>query len=94
MIRKISDSVIYIGTDDFSDPLFEGQYALPDGMAYNSYLIRDTKTAILDSTDARTAEAWRENLLEALAGAEPDFFVLLKSKRLSAAASEWEPEMH
>lgn len=76
MIRKISDSVIYIGTDDFSDPLFENQYALPDGMAYNSYVIRDKKTAIMDSTDARTSKAWRENLMEALDGAVPSFFVL------------------
>ena len=76
MIRKISDSVIYIGTDDFSDPLFENQYALPDGMAYNSYVIRDKKTAIMDSTDARTSKAWRENLMEALDGSVPSFFVL------------------
>jgi len=76
MIRKISDSVIYIGTDDFSDPLFENQYALPDGMAYNSYVIRDSKTAVLDSTDSRTSAAWRENLLEALDGVQPDYFVL------------------
>lgn len=76
MIRKITDSIIYIGTDDFSDPLFENQYALPDGMAYNSYLIKDEKTAILDSTDSRTSSAWRDNLEEALEGTSPDFFVL------------------
>ena len=76
MIRKITDSIIYIGTDDFSDPLFENQYALPDGMAYNSYVIKDSKTAVLDSTDTRTSAEWRSNLKEALDGAEPDFFVL------------------
>ena len=76
MIRKISDSVIYIGTDDFSDSLFENQYAIPDGMSYNSYLIRDQKIAIMDSTDSRTATAWQENLLEALDGTVPDYFVL------------------
>lgn len=76
MIRKITDSVIYIGTDDFSDPLFENQYALPDGMAYNSYVIKDGKTAVLDSTDARTSAEWRGNLKEALDGAQPDYFVL------------------
>lgn len=76
MTRKISDSVIYIGTDDFSDSLFENQYVIPDGMSYNSYLIRDTKVAIMDSTDSRTAAAWQENLREALGGAEPDYFVL------------------
>ena len=76
MIRKISDSIIYIGTDDFSDPLFENQYEIPDGMSYNSYLIKDSKTAILDSSDSRTAEEWKENLLGALEGAQPDYFVL------------------
>ena len=76
MIRKISDSIIYIGTDDFSDPLFENQYELPDGMSYNSYIIKDTKTAILDSSDSRTAEEWKENLMGALEGAQPDYFVL------------------
>ena len=76
MVRKISDSIIYIGTDDFSDPLFENQYDLPDGMSFNSYLIKDAKTAILDSSDSRTAEEWKENLLEALEGVEPDYFVV------------------
>ena len=76
MIRNISDSIIYIGTDDLSDSLFENQYAIPDGMSYNSYLIRDDKTAILDSTDSRTSDAWRKNLLEALDGAVPEYFVL------------------
>ena len=76
MIRKISDSIIYIGTDDFSDPLFENQYAIPDGMAYNSYLIKDEKIAVMDSSDVRTAAAWQQNLSEALAGATPDYFVL------------------
>lgn len=76
MVRKISDSVFYIGTDDLTDTLFENQYPLPDGMSYNSYLILDEKTAVMDSTDSRTAASWRENLLEALNGREPDYFVL------------------
>lgn len=76
MVRKISDSIVYIGTDDYSDPKFENQYEIPDGMAYNSYLIKDNKTAILDSCDIRTAEAWRENLVTALEGSEPDYFIL------------------
>lgn len=76
MVRKITDSVIYIGTDDYSEPKFEGQYALPDGMAYNSYLIKDKSIAVLDSCDKSTSALWRSNLLEALEGKKPDYFVL------------------
>ena len=76
MIRKISESVIYIGADDLTEAKFEGQYVIPDGMAYNSYLILDKKTAVMDSSDVRTAEEWKKNLLEALNGARPDYFVL------------------
>ena len=76
MIRKFNDSLTYIGTDDYSEPKFESQYAIPDGMAYNSWLIKDTKTAIMDSCDRSTADAWRKNLQEALDGAKPDYFVL------------------
>ena len=65
MIRKFNDSLTYIGTDDYSEPKFESQYAIPDGMAYNSWLIKDTKTAIMDSCDRSTADAWRKNLQEA-----------------------------
>lgn len=76
MVRKISDSIIYIGTDDYSEPKFEGQYFLPDGMAYNSYLIKDKIIAILDSCDKSTSLQWRENLLAALDGAQPAYFIL------------------
>jgi len=76
MVKTISEDVLYIGTDDLSFEKFENQYDVPDGISYNSYLIKDSKIAIMDSTDARTAEEWRENLLEALNGAAPDYFVL------------------
>lgn len=76
MIKSISPSVIYIGTDDMSGEKFENQYVIPEGISYNSYLIRDAKIAILDSCDERTGEQWRANLIEALDGAQPDYFVL------------------
>ena len=76
MTRNITPDIIYIGTDDLDIVKFENQYAVPEGMSYNSYLIKGEKTAIMDSTDARTAEQWRSNLLEALDGATPDYFVL------------------
>ncbi|MBO4447168.1 MAG: FprA family A-type flavoprotein [Bacteroidales bacterium] len=76
MVRKISDSIVYIGTDDYSEPKFESQYAIPDGMAYNSYLIKDKCITVLDSCDKSTSAQWRNNLLEALGEEKPDYFVL------------------
>lgn len=76
MVRKITDSIIYIGTDDYSEPKFESQYMIPDGMSFNSYLIKDKSIAVLDSCDKSTSAQWRSNLLEALEGEKPDYFVL------------------
>lgn len=75
-MKKIDDSLYYIGADDLTLDLFESQYALEEGIAYNSYLIKDNKTAILDTVDARCAEAWKENLKEALSGVQPDYLVV------------------
>ena len=53
MINKVTDSVIYIGADDHDVDLFEGQYVVPNGMAYNSYAIIDDKIAIMDTIDQK-----------------------------------------
>ena len=76
MNRTISDSIRYIGVDDNGIQLFENQFALPDGMCYNSYLILDEKVAILDTTDARTALQWQERLHSELGGRTPDYLVV------------------
>lgn len=76
MIKKINEAVAYIGTDDVDLDLFESQYEVPDGMAYNSYLIQDEKVAIMDTVDARCAQAWKENLAEALGDRTPDYLVV------------------
>ncbi len=76
MIKKINEAVAYIGTDDLDLDLFESQYEVPEGMAYNSYLIQDEKVAIMDTVDARCAQAWKENLVEALNGRTPDYLVV------------------
>jgi len=76
MIKKINEAVAYIGTDDLDLDLFESQYEVPEGMAYNSYLIRDEKVAIMDTVDARCAQAWKENLVEALGDRTPDYLVV------------------
>ena len=76
MIRHLGQNAFYIGCDDAGLDLFESQYIVPQGMAYNSYLIKDSKTAILDTSDTRTADDWKKNLLEALDGAKPDYLIV------------------
>ena len=75
-MRSISTDIIYIGTDDLSIDLFEGQYKVPQGVSYNSYLILDEKTAILDTVDSRKAEEWLAKLETALDGRIPDYLVV------------------
>ena len=76
MVKNISKSVRYIGVDDLDLDLFESQYIIPEGMAYNSYLLEGEKLAVLDTVDARKGDAWKENLAEALAGRQPDYLVV------------------
>lgn len=75
--KYISDSIQYIGVDDPELPLFESQYMLEKGMAYNSYLIRDEKIAVMDAVDARKIDEWMARLSDALAGRTPDYLVVL-----------------
>lgn len=75
-MKEINSFLKYIGVDDIDLDLFESQYIVPEGMAYNSYLLEDGKIAILDTVDARKGELWKENLLEALAGRQPDYLVV------------------
>ncbi len=70
------DSVRYIGVDDVTIDLFENQYRVPEGVSYNSYLILDEKTAVLDTVDKRAGEEWEENLLRELSGRSVDYLVL------------------
>ncbi|MBP5537747.1 MAG: MBL fold metallo-hydrolase [Bacteroidales bacterium] len=76
MIKQLNSKVKYIGTDDLDLDLFESQYIVPEGISYNSYLILDRQTAILDTADARKAEEWKANLAQALEGRQPDFLVV------------------
>ncbi len=76
MVKSLNESVKYIGVDDLDLDLFESQYVVPEGMAYNSYLILDEKVAILDTVDARKGEAWKVRLAEALDARKPDFLVV------------------
>lgn len=77
MNKNITDSVFYIGVDDKDIDLFEGQYIVPNGMCYNSYLIKDEKIAVMDTVDARGTEQWLEKLESELGGKSPDYLVIL-----------------
>ena len=72
----ITNDIKYVGVNDHDIDLFEGQYAVPNGMAYNSYLICDEHTAVMDSVDARFAAQWLDNIRTALAGKSPDYLVV------------------
>ena len=72
----ISEDIKYIGVDDHDIDLFEGQYVVPNGISYNSYIIKDEKTVIMDTVDRRKSEEWLENLEKELAGKEPDYLVV------------------
>ena len=72
----ITESIRYIGVNDHEVDLFEGQYDVPNGMAYNSYAILDQKIAIMDSVDARFGAQWLENIARALEGKAPDYLVV------------------
>jgi len=72
----ITDDIKYIGVNDHEIDLFEGQYIVPNGMAYNSYVILDEKIAVLDSVDANFTKEWMSNLKEALNGRTPDYFIV------------------
>jgi len=72
----ITDDIKYIGVNDHEIDLFEGQYIVPNGMAYNSYVVLDEKIAVLDSVDANFTKEWMSNLKEALNGRTPDYFIV------------------
>jgi flavorubredoxin len=72
----ISDAVRYIGVDDKTLDLFESQYVVPNGVSYNSYVILDEKTAIMDTVDARATEEWLANLAEVLGSTKPAYLVI------------------
>ena len=76
MIKNITEKIVYIGVDDTDIDLFESQYVVPNGVAYNSYVILDEKVAVMDTVDLRKADEWLDNLKSALAGRKPDYLVV------------------
>ena len=73
---KITEDIIYAGVNDHQVDLFEGQYKVPNGMAYNSYVILDEKTAVMDTVDANFADEWLANVAKALDGRKPDYLIV------------------
>ena len=73
---KISNDILYVGVNDHDIDLFEGHYIVPEGMAYNSYVIKDSKTAVMDSVDGNFTGEWIGNIKEVLGGASPDYLVV------------------
>ena len=73
---EITNDILYVGVNDHDVDLFEGQYTVPNGMAYNSYLIRDEKVAVMDSVDAHFTDAWLTNIAAVLGAATPDYLVV------------------
>ena len=76
MLKKVTDTILYVGANDRDVDLFEGQYVVPNGMAYNSYVILDEKVAIMDTIDASKTAEWLANIEAALAGRRPDYLVV------------------
>ena len=72
----ISDSIKYVGVNDHEIDLFEGQFEVPLGMAYNSYLILDDKIAVMDSVDQNFGEEWLSNIKKELGERTPDYLVV------------------
>ena len=72
----ITENIKYIGVNDKELDLFENQYILNNGMAYNSYLILDDKIAIMDTVDKRKTDEWLNNLEKALDGKKPDYLII------------------
>jgi flavorubredoxin len=75
-MNRVTNDILYIGVNDHDLDLFEGQYIVPLGMAYNSYVILDEKTAVMDAVDRRFGEEWLGNLEKALTGRTPDYLVV------------------
>lgn len=75
-MKNITKEIFYIGVNDHNIDLFEGLYDVPNGMAYNSYVIMDEKIAVLDTVDANFTNEWLENLKETLGNKNPDFLIV------------------
>jgi hypothetical protein len=75
--NQLTSKIFYVGVDDKDIDLFEGQYVVPDGISYNSYVIKDEKIAVMDTVDLSKCDEWHTNLETVLSGRTPDYLVVL-----------------
>ena len=75
-MKNVKNNIFYVGVNDHEIDLFEGQYIVPNGMAYNSYVITDEKIAVLDSVDINFGDKWLENINEVLGVKNPDYLII------------------
>ncbi len=75
-MQKVTNDIVYVGVNDHKIDLFEGQYVVPNGMAYNSYVILDDKITVMDTVDQHFTHEWLDNLSEALGARQPDYLVV------------------
>ena len=75
-MSTVAKDILYVGVNDRKIDLFEGQYVVPNGMAYNSYVISDEKTAVMDTVDRNFTHEWLDNVAGALAGRKPDYLIV------------------
>ena len=73
---NITDTIKYVGVNDRKIDLFEGQYIVPEGISYNSYIILDEKIAVMDTVDALFSDEWLSNIKNALSGKSPDYLIV------------------
>ena len=88
MLKKVTDTILYVGANDHEVDLFEGQYVVPNGMAYNSYVILDEKVAVMDTIDASKTAEWLKNIEKALGNRLPDYLVVQHMEPDHAASVE------
>ncbi len=75
-MNNVKENIFYVGVNDHELDLFEGQYIVPNGMAYNSYVVVDEKTAVLDSVDIKFGNQWLDNIAEVLGDKSPDYLII------------------
>ncbi len=88
MLKKVTDTIFYVGANDHDVDLFEGQYVVPNGMSYNSYVILDDKVAVMDTIDASKTQEWLKNIATVLSGRQPDYLVVQHMEPDHAASVE------
>mgnify|MGYP000893891931 CR=1 FL=1 len=88
-IRNITDKILWVGASDRRLHLFENMFPVPDGVAYNSYVILDEKTAIMDTADSSVTRQYLENLTAALGGRQPDYLVVNHMEPTALTLRSW-----